>query len=72
VEGLPEIFAEGAATGTPANRMISLVAALSGHRIATVESPAVVTIMLCCGGCIALNYRLCYNPIKICKERANL
>ena len=41
-KGLPEMFAEGAATGTPERRIISLVMALSGQRTATVGRPAVV------------------------------
>ena len=44
VEGLPERLAEGAATGTPASRMICRVTALSGHRTATVDSPPVVRL----------------------------
>ena len=42
VEGLPEVLAEGAATGTPARRMISLVVSLSGQRMPTVVRPPVV------------------------------
>ena len=39
-----KMFAEGAATGTPARRMISRVTAQSGQRTATVDSPAVVRL----------------------------
>ena len=40
VLGLPERLAEGAATGTPAARMISRVTSQAGQRTATVSSPA--------------------------------
>ena len=42
VLGLPDRLADGAATGTPARRMISRVTAVRGQRTATVSSPAVV------------------------------
>ena len=39
--GRPEVFPEGAATGTPAAAMTARVTAQSGQRIPTVSSPAV-------------------------------
>ena len=40
--GRPERFADGAATGTPAARIITRAAALSGMRTPTVSSPPVI------------------------------
>ena len=40
--GRPEVLALGAATGTPASRMMDSVTWWSGHRTPTVSSPAVV------------------------------
>ena len=42
-EGLPEVLAEGAASGQPDSRMISLAMGWEGIRMPTVSSPAEVT-----------------------------
>ena len=47
--GFPEVFPEGAATGTPAAWMMARHMEWAGHRIPTVSSPAVTTSGITCG-----------------------
>ena len=44
VEGRPEVFAEGAASGTPLSRMSARAIGCDGRRMPTVSSPAVVAL----------------------------